>query len=62
MEWSRLPYTILYSACLWAGLSCISFGGRLATTRKVIVLVVAAYALSALAGAVAFAWIHRGDS
>ena len=57
MEWSRLPYTILYSACLWAGLSCISFGGRLATTRKVIVLVVAAYALSALAGAVAFAWI-----
>jgi hypothetical protein len=59
MEWSRLPYTILYSACLWAGLSCISFGdgGRLAAIRKIIALVVAAYAFSALAGAAAFAWI-----
>jgi hypothetical protein len=59
MDWSRLPYTIFYSACLWAGLSCISFGdgGRLASIRKIIALVVAAYAFSALAGAAALAWI-----
>ncbi len=55
----RLPYTILYSACLCAGLSCISFSNsrRLSMIRKVVALVVAAYAFSALAGAAAFAWI-----
>jgi hypothetical protein len=59
MEWGRMRYTIPYSACLWAGLSCTSFGdgGSFATIRKIIVLVVAAYAFSALAGAAFLAWI-----
>ena len=54
-----MRYTIPYSACLWAGLSCICFGdgGRFATIRKIIALVVAAYAFSALAGAALFAWV-----
>jgi hypothetical protein len=58
MVWSRLPFAILFSLVICVGLSCPNLGiPRISSTvGNLIAVVIAAYSISALAGAALFGW------